>query len=202
MLSDREIAKFMSRDPGRLVIDPPPADHQLQPASVDLRLGNEFKWYKRPVFAARHGIALEDLDEDEGADLIEVAKPDDPAMIRETVTEAFVLTPGMFILATTFERVEIPTDLVARVEGRSSIGRKGVIIHATAGFIDPGFKGHITLEIANLNHRAVVLRAGVRICQLSFSRMDGGVKRPYGHPDLKSKYQGQVGTTTSRIQEE
>lgn len=206
MLSDREISKFMGRDPALkqdpLVIDPMPEDCQLQPASIDLRLGNEFKWYKRPLFAPRNGADIDDLGDDEKADLIYVDRPDPQEMIKTKTSDVFVVTPDMFVLATTLERVKIPKDLVARVEGRSSIGRKGLIIHATAGFIDPGFEGHITLEIANLNHRAVVLRAGVRICQLSFSRMDGDVKRPYGHPQLKSKYQGQVGTTTSRIQEE
>lgn len=201
MLSDSRIEWYRSRETDRLVIEPEPELHQLQPASIDLRLGNEFKSYTYPHFAPRNGALLEALDEDEKQDLIYADRPDPEGMIQTIISDSFVVTPGMFVLATTVERVEIPKDCVARVEGRSSIGRKGLIIHATAGFIDPGFQGHITLEIANLNRRGIVLRAGMRICQLSIQAMSGNVRRPYGHPELKSKYQGQVGTTTSRIEE-
>lgn len=202
MLSDSRIEWYRTREEDRLKFDPEPELHQLQPASIDLRLGNEFKWYRRPHFAPTAGRTLDDMDNLELEELIHLDRPDPKEMIISREADTFIVTPGMFVLATTMEKVTIPKDVVARVEGRSSIGRKGLIIHATAGFIDPGFEGHITLEIANLNHRGIVLRAGMRICQLSLMAMEGRVRRPYGHPELKSKYQGQHGTTTSRIQEE
>lgn len=202
MLSDTEIQKEIDR--GYLVIEPGIEDHQLQPASVDLTLGTEFKFYRRPRIMVRNGHPFEDLDDLEKRELIYVDRPE-PDTFMETVdvglAGSFLVTPDMFALATTAQRVKMPPHLVARVEGRSSLGRKGLIIHATAGFIDPGFEGHITLEIANLNVRGIVLQAGMRICQLSLSRVDGDVRRPYGHPELRSRYQGQTGTTTSRIHE-
>ncbi len=205
MLSDSEIrAELEGVRSEHLVIEPKPEDHQIQPASIDLTLGSEFKWYVVPRIAVRRGYALKDLEKIERDNLIYLDQPEPKGFTEGTdVGEGgeFLVTPDMFVLATTRERVEMPSHLVARVEGRSSIGRKGLIIHATAGFIDPGFKGHITLEIANLNARGIVLRAGMRICQLSLTRVEGKVLRPYGHPDLRSRYQGQIGTTTSRIHE-
>lgn len=170
---------------GTLGITPDPSDIQYQPASLDLRLGREFFQFS------------------DGAEPIDPEAPfDDSWGERVTLpesTEFLLLYPGRFLLGTTVERVTMPTDWVARVEGRSSLGRIGLIVHATAGFIDPGFEGQITLEMFNLGHRPIKLRPGMRICQLSFSAMNAPALRPYGHPDLKSKYHGQAGVTPSRL---
>lgn len=195
MLSDSEIRKEMQWDTHEeqgLLIDPRPEDVQFQPASLDLRLGNVFKTFTVPLNA-------------------KFSKPIDPyepvpeEFMQEEVlhevegaSSCYVLMPGIFTLAMTKEYVGIPRHLVARVEGRSSIGRLGVIIHATAGFIDPGFSGNITLEMVNLSPRPILLYVGMRICQLSFTRIIGEVLRPYGHKDLRSKYMGQTTTTSSR----
>jgi dCTP deaminase len=110
----------------------------------------------------------------------------------------FVIHPGEFCLGRTLEWVEIPDDIVARIEGKSSIGRLGLIVHATAGFIDPGFSGTLTLEITNLTRIPIKLYPGLPIAQLSFMGLDRAAERPYGHPDLGSHYQGQVEATESR----
>ena len=112
--------------------------------------------------------------------------------------ERFLAHPGEFVLATTLEQVEIPNDLVARLEGRSSIGRLGIVIHSTAGYIDPGFKGKITLEISNLGRIAVALYPGMRICQITFEEMSSPVRQGYGERH-GSKYQGQSAATASRL---
>jgi len=171
---------------GELVIDPPPEDIQFQPASLDLRLGNEFFVFHRPLGRPE---VIQPIDPEEGF----------PEKWGERiVADEFVLVDD-FILATTLETVRVPADWVARVEGRSSLGRLGLIVHATAGFVDPGFEGQITLEMFNLNPRPIRLRAGMRICQLAFETMSGPPARPYGHPELRSKYQGQRGVTPSRL---
>jgi dCTP deaminase len=114
--------------------------------------------------------------------------------------EPFVLHPGEFVLGRTIEIVEIPDDIVCRIEGKSSIGRLGLIVHATAGFVDPGFKGSLTLEITNFNSVPIVLRPGLPIAQLSFMALDRAAQRPYGHPELGSHYHGQVEATESRYE--
>lgn len=162
ILSDATIRKQM-RDQ-RIVIDPAPADWQLQPASVDLTLGRGFlPPYGGPV-----------LDQDR-----------------------YLLGPADCVLATTSEWIEVPTDLVARVEGKSSWGRKFLMVHSTAGFVDPGFKGQITLELTNLSTVSQVLKVGVAIAQVSFQWVDQPVVRPYGTPALNSHYQDQIGVTPS-----
>jgi dCTP deaminase len=112
--------------------------------------------------------------------------------------EPFVVHPGEFVLGRTEEYIEMPDDLVSRVEGKSSLGRLGLIVHATAGFVDPGFRGTLTLEITNLTRVPIKLWAGKPIAQLSFMTLDRPAERPYGHPDLGSHYQGQVDSTESR----
>jgi dCTP deaminase len=112
---------------------------------------------------------------------------------------AFILHPGEFVLGTTLERVRIPPDLVAKVEGRSSLGRLAVVVHATAGFVDPGFEGHITLELSNLGRVPVALHPGTRISQIALHQMTSPAARPYGSPGRGSKYQGQRGPVASRI---
>ena len=180
VLSDATIRELI--DSGRIVIDPWDPS-MIQPASVDIRLGNSFR-----VF---HNHRIQSIDlADPPRDLTErVEVPDDGT---------FVIHPGEFVLGRTHELVEIPDDIVSRIEGKSSLGRLGLVVHATAGFVDPGFKGTLTLEIANFNSVPIVLRPGLPICQLSFMALDRPAERPYGHPDLGSHYYGQVEATESR----
>jgi dCTP deaminase len=184
ILSDRDIRARL--EAGDLVIDPlDDPTLQIQPASVDLRLDAEFVVYRLP-----HVPCID---------------PRDVASVQnytETVTladgDAFILHPGEFALGSTSERIRVPDDLVARVEGRSSIGRLAVVVHATAGFIDPGFEGHVTLELSNLGRLPVKLYPGMRISQVVFHTMTSPAERPYG-AGRGSKYQGQSGPVTSRI---
>lgn len=180
ILSDRSIREAV--EAGRLKIDPYDPN-LIQPASLDVRLDNTFLVFrntKRPF-----------IDVKEPADglmeLIEVG-PDEPMYLH----------PREFILASTLESIALPNDLVARLEGRSSLGRLGVVIHSTAGFIDPAFQGHVTLEISNLANLPVALYPGMRIGQLSFSELSTPAERPYG-PERGSKYSGQTLPTVSRL---
>ena len=182
-ISDKTIRDAVSS--GELGVTPGPTDIQYQPASLDLHLGREFF-----SFSNGHEPIDPDMPFDESWGE-KIVLPDS--------TEFFLLEEGRFLLATTVETVRMPNDWVARVEGRSSLGRLGLIVHATAGFIDPGFTGQITLEMFNLGHRPIKLRPGMRICQLSFTKLDQPAVRPYGHPELKSKYNGQVGVTSSKL---
>jgi dCTP deaminase len=169
VLPDHEIRRLRLTDPYR--------EHRLQPASIDLLLSNEFRVYD-------HGQTV----------AVDLADPATYQGITRLVRHArFVLHPGEFILATTQERVIVPNDIMARVEGKSSIGRLGLVVHATAGFIDPGFTGEITLECSNLSPVPIVLHVGLPICQVSFAYMTSAVERPYC-----GKYQGQRGVTESR----
>lgn len=161
ILSDRTIRKCLSN--GILAIVPEPGDAQIQPASVDLKLANEFL---------------------------------DPWTKARTVPGWFSLAPGQCVLATTLERVKIPPNMVARVEGKSSWGRQFLMVHSTAGFIDPGFDGQITLELKNLSDsEPLLLKAGCYIAQVSFQWLDEPADRPYGSTGLNSHYQGQTGVT-------
>ncbi len=175
ILEDKTILKKMQD--GEIVIQPLPTSEQVQPASIDLRLGNEF---------------LQPIQTEEVIDI----KNNSPKYERIT-GNAIILPPKDFILATTEEYVEIPADLTARVEGRSSVGRLGITIHITAGFIDAGFKGKITLEIANLSNNSIILYQGMRICQLVFEELKNTPKRIYG--EAGNKYQNQEGVTGSLI---
>ena len=181
VLSDATIRELI--ESGRIVIDPFDPS-MIQPASVDIRLGNSFRVFHN------HRIQSIDLG-DPPRDLTEHVEIDD-------TDGTFVIHPGEFVLGRTQEWVEIPDDVVCRIEGKSSIGRLGLVVHATAGFVDPGFKGTLTLEIANFNSVPIVLRPGLPICQLSFMALDRPAERPYGHPDLGSHYYGQVEATESR----
>jgi dCTP deaminase len=157
----------------------------VQPASVDLRLGSSFRVFHN------HRAAAIDLR-------------DPPTNLTEHIVigpdEAFVIHPGEFVLGVTQELVSLPDDIVARIEGKSSIGRLGLIVHATAGFVDPGFAGTLTLEITNLTRVPIKLWPGLPICQLSFMTLDAPAEKPYGHPDLGSHYHGQVDATESRYE--
>ena len=181
VLSDGTIRRLV--DEGRIVIKPwEPA--LVQPASVDLRLGDSFR-----VFS-NHKVTKIDLREGPAQNLTEE--------VVVTEEEGFVIHPGEFCLGRTAEWVELPDDVVARIEGKSSLGRLGLIVHATAGFIDPGWKGTLTLELNNLTRVPIKLYPGLLIAQLSFMTLDKPAERPYGSAELGSHYQGQVAATESR----
>lgn len=180
VLSDGTIIRLVRE--GRIRIDPWD-EGQVQPASVDLRLGDSFRVFHN------HRTSVIDLREPPSGLTEEVRiAPDEP----------FVIHPGEFCLGRTLEWVELPDDIVARIEGRSSLGRLGLIVHATAGFCDPGWKGTLTLEFNNLTRVPIRLYAGLTIAQLSFMALDAPARRPYGHELLGSHYQGQVEATESR----
>jgi dCTP deaminase len=184
MLSDRDIKAALAS--GAIGVEPlEDPEIQIQPASIDLRLGNHFRIFKHTQRAYIDPLR-DDLDE--YTEVLEVADGD-----------AFILHPGEFVLGTIKEYIKIPADMVAKVEGRSSLGRLAILVHATAGFIDPGFEGNITLELSNVGKMPVAFYPNMRICQISFEELNTPAEFPYGHPDRKSKYQGQVGPTSSRI---
>jgi dCTP deaminase len=182
VLSDGTIRQFVQD--GRIVIEPWD-ETMVQPASVDLRLGNSFRVFHN------HRVTAIDL-KDPPSDLTE------QVVVEEDVP--FVIHPGEFCLGRTEEWVELPDDIVARIEGKSSLGRLGLIVHATAGFCDPGWKGTLTLELNNLTRIPIKLYPGLPIAQLSFMTLDRPAERPYGHPDLGSHYHGQVDATESRYE--
>jgi dCTP deaminase len=182
VLSDGTIRRLVAE--GRVLVEPFD-DAMVQPASIDLRLGTSFRVFHN------HRITAIDLA-DPPRNLTEHVEVEDD--------ESFVIHPGEFVLGRTQERVELPDDIVARIEGKSSLGRLGLIVHATAGFVDPGFKGTLTLEITNLTRVPIILWPGKPIAQLSFMALDQPAERPYGHPDLGSHYHGQVEATESRYE--
>ena len=186
ILSDKELRKYLNE--GKIVIDPLIDEKQIQPSSIDMRIGDEFK-----VFKVIRKPYIDPKDQDDIASYME-------SMIIEE-GEAFIIHPNEFALATTYEYVKVPDDLVARVEGRSSMGRLGVTMHVTAGFIDPGFEGKITLEISNIGAMPVALYPGQRVCQIVFETMTSPAEKPYGHPDRNSKYMGQKRPESSRIKQ-
>jgi len=184
ILSDADILARL--EAGDLEVDPlSDPETQVQPASVDLRLGSEFLEFRRTNIPCIHPNS-----EGEVSDYVsETHIPEG---------EEFILHPGDFVLGTTVERVSIPPDLVAHVEGRSSLGRLAIVVHATAGLADPGFDGRITLELSNLGAAPVALTPGMRISQLTFTRLSSPAERPYG-AERGSKYQNQTGPQASRI---
>lgn len=185
ILSDIDIKKYL--DEGLIIIDPlEDAERQIQPSSVDLRIGSEFKGFRiirKPCIDPRDKSDIESYMES----------------FHIGPDESFIIHPGEFALATTYETVRLPADLVARVEGRSSMGRLGITMHVTAGYIDPGFCGKITLEISNIGKMPVALYPGQRVCQIVFETMTSPSVKPYGHPDRDSKYMGQTRPESSRI---
>lgn len=174
VLSDRNILRRIKND--SIVVEPF-EEENLEPASLDLRLGADFK---KPHARYRNPVAL-----DEDKELFDYVEMEGEVSIA----------PHEFVLATTKESVSIPSDIVAEVLGRSSLGRLGISVHQTAGFIDPGFEGQITLEISNHGPAPVTLREGARICQIVFSELSSPAMEPYGHKD--SQYQNQSGATPS-----
>ncbi|MDP5109401.1 MAG: dCTP deaminase [Ilumatobacteraceae bacterium] len=180
ILSDRTIREQLAA--GRIVIDP--LDEScLQPSSIDVKVSNLFRVFRN------HTASVIDVKNDMTSltELVEIADGD-----------AFMLHPGEFALGSTLERVGVPDDMVARVEGKSSLGRLGLLIHSTAGFIDAGFDGHITLELSNVANLPITLYPGMKIGQVSFMMMTTPADKPYGKGASGSKYQGQRGPTPSR----
>jgi len=179
ILSDRTIREELAA--GRIVIDPVD-DGDIQPSSVDLHLDRRFRVFRNnryPYIDVRN------------------PQPDLTELLTIENDEPFVLHPGEFVLGQTLEWTELPDDLVARLEGKSSLGRLGLLIHSTAGYVDPGWKGNLTLELSNVANLPIALYYGMKIGQISFFRMSSPVDRPYGSPDLGSKYQGQSEPTAS-----
>jgi dCTP deaminase len=183
VLSDGTILELVRA--GRIKLDPWDP-RMVQPASVDLRLGDSFR-----VFHNHRASAI---------DLRHPPENLTEEVIVSGVDESFVIHPGEFCLGRTLEWVELPDDIVARIEGKSSLGRLGLIVHATAGFCDPGWQGTLTLELNNLTRVPIKLYPGLPIAQLSFMTLDRPALRPYGSPELGSHYQGQRAATESRYE--
>jgi dCTP deaminase len=180
VLSDSTIREQV--EAGRIVFDP--FDPGLvQPSSVDMRVDGKFRVFNN----ARYPY-------------IDVRKPmeDLTSMVEVPEDEPFILHPGEFVLGQTLERVKLPDDIVARLEGKSSLGRLGLLIHSTAGFVDAGFEGNLTLELSNVANLPITIYRGMPIGQISFMRMDKPVEHAYGSGETGSKYQGQAEPTPSR----
>jgi dCTP deaminase len=180
VLSDRSIREEI--EARRLTIEPLDLSC-VQPSSVDLHLDRVFRVFRihrRPY--------------------IDVSQPTDDMTERVEIApeEPFVISPGEFVLANTLECITLPDDIVARLDGKSSLGRLGLLIHATAGYVDPGWTGKLTLELSNVSKMPIAIYYGMKIAQISFLRMTTPVERPYGSGGLGSKYQGQQEPTPSR----
>jgi dCTP deaminase len=180
LLSDRDIRTEL--DSGRIGLDPLDLD-MVQPSSVDVRLDRFFRLFDNHKY--QHIDPAMD-------------QPDLTRLVEVDSTEAFVLHPGEFVLGATFEVVSLPDDVAARLEGKSSLGRLGLLTHSTAGFIDPGFSGHVTLELSNVATLPITLWPGMKIGQLCFFRLTSPTEHPYGSEKYGSRYQGQRGPTASR----
>ena len=180
ILSDRSIREALA---ARRIVVEPLDDRDVQPSSVDLRLDKYFRVFRNdttPFIDPKE--PQEDLTE----------------IVEMTENNAFILHPGEFVLGSTVERVVLPDDLVARLEGKSSLGRLGLLIHSTAGFVDAGWDGHLTLELSNVANLPIALYPGMKIGQISFFEMTTAAEHPYGSTEKRSKYQGQRGPTPSR----
>jgi dCTP deaminase len=179
VLSDRDIRAEIAA--GRIVIDPFTPD-AIQPSSVDLHLDRRFRVFRN----SRYPYIDVRADQPELTELVEIGG-DDP----------FILHPGEFVLGSTLERVELPNDLVARLEGKSSLGRLGLLIHSTAGYVDPGWEGNLTLELSNVANLPITLYDGMKIGQISFQRLSSPAEVGYGDARIGSKYRGQRDPTAS-----
>ncbi len=180
LLSDRDIRAEL--ESGRVVLEPYDPT-MIQPSSVDVRIDRLFRLFDNH----KYSVIDPAQEQPELTRLIEVERG-----------EAFVLHPGEFVLASTYEVVTLPDDVAARLEGKSSLGRLGLITHSTAGFIDPGFSGHVTLELANVATLPIKLWPGMKIGQLCFFRLSSPAEHPYGSERYGSRYLGQRGPTASR----
>ncbi len=180
LLSDRDIRHEV--DQKRIVLDPW-EEAMVQPSSVDVRLDRYFRLFDNHKY--QHIDPATD-------------QPDLTRLVEVDPNESFVLHPGEFVLGATFEVVTLPDDVAARLEGKSSLGRLGLLTHSTAGFIDPGFSGHVTLELSNVATLPITLWPGMKIGQLCFFRLSSAAEHPYGSERYGSRYQGQRGPTASR----
>jgi dCTP deaminase len=180
LLSDRDIRAQL--DSGRVRLDPYEPE-MIQPASLDVRLDRYFRLFDNH----KYPVIDPSQDQPELTRLVD-AGPDDP----------LVLHPGEFVLGATYEQVTLPDDIAARLEGKSSLGRLGLLTHSTAGFIDPGFTGHVTLELSNTATMPIMLWPGMKIGQLCFFQLSSAAEHPYGSGAKGSRYQGQRGPTASR----
>jgi dCTP deaminase len=180
LLSDRDIASRIHSGSVEVV---PFESAMIQPSSIDVRLDSRFLLFDN------HRKAVIDPAE---------TQDDLSRSVEVAVDEPFVLHPGEFVLGSTFERVRLPADLAARLEGKSSLGRLGLLTHSTAGFVDPGFEGHITLELSNVATLPIKLWPGMKIGQLCFFQLSSPAEAPYGSGAHGSRYQGQRGPTASR----
>ena len=184
ILSDHSIREFLAAN--RIRIEPLSLEC-IQPSSIDLHLSTEFLVFRnsrRPFIDVRE-------PQDDLTELIQVPN-----------SESFILHPGEFVLGSTTEVVGIPHDLVGRLDGKSSLGRCGLMIHSTAGYVDPGFHGRLTLELSNAANLPIALYPGMRIAQISFVLMTTAADVPYGSTSLRSKYQGQMGPRASALHRE
>jgi dCTP deaminase len=180
ILSDVSIRKALAE--GRIIIDPLD-EASIQPSSVDLHFDRYFRVFRNDT-----------------TPFIDPKEPQENLTELVEVTEegSFILHPGEFVLGSTLERVALPDDLVARLEGKSSLGRLGLLIHSTAGFVDAGWDGHLTLELSNVANLPIAIYPGMKIGQISFLEMTTPASAPYGSASMGSKYQGQRGPTPSR----
>ena len=181
VLSDHTIKEEIAK--GKIIIEPLDFG-AIQPASVDLHLDRKLLLFKSQRYPFYIDVK-QNLDS-----LNEVVEIDGE--------NAFLLSPGEFVLISTLESIALPDDVVGRLEGKSSLGRIGLLIHSTAGYVDPGWQGHLTLELSNVARFPVTLYYKMKICQISFLRLTSSVDRLYGSAELGSKYMGQVGPTASR----
>lgn len=180
LLSDRDLDKELAA--GRLVVEPFDAE-MLQPSSIDVRLDRFFRVFDNSKYTH--------IDPSQQQDEL-------TSLVEQSGEDPFVLHPGEFVLGSTFEGVTLPDDLAGRLEGKSSLGRLGLLTHSTAGFIDPGFSGHITLELSNVANLPITLWPGMKIGQLCLFRLTSPAEHPYGSKRAGSRYQGQRGPTPSR----
>ncbi|MBO3089594.1 dCTP deaminase [Cellulomonas dongxiuzhuiae] len=180
LLSDRDIRAEL--ETGRVALEPyEPA--MVQPSSVDVRLDRYFRLFDNHKYPFIDPAA---------------EQPDLTRLVEVDGSEPFVLHPGEFVLGSTYEQVTLSDDVAARLEGKSSLGRLGLLTHSTAGFIDPGFTGHVTLELSNVATLPILLWPGMKIGQLCFFRLTSPTQNPYGSAASGSRYQGQRGPTASR----
>jgi dCTP deaminase len=180
LLSDKDLRAEI--DAGRVRIDPFD-DSMVQPSSIDVRLDRFFRVFENHRYPH--------IDPS-------IEQPDLTRLVEPEGDEPFILHPGEFVLASTFEVISLPDDLASRLEGKSSLGRLGLVTHSTAGFIDPGFSGHVTLELSNLATLPIKLWPGMKIGQLCMFRLTSPAEAPYGSERYGSRYQGQRGPTASR----
>ena len=182
ILSDRDILQRLEK--GEIKIEPF-VRSCLQPSTVDLHLAGTVRVFDNWQIGT-----------------VDVKRKTDPSRLVEIPKEGFIVHPGEFLLGATIEKIALPADIAAKLEGRSSLGRLGLVVHATSGYVDPGFSGWLTFELSNLSRVPIKIYAGMKVAQICFFQMTSRVLRPYGSSELGSKYQGQKGPTSSRIWKE